>query len=144
MNLKKDNLINNKKNNNRKQKKNDRREKFDKFTKKFIKRSISLRIMTILLVMTLFLLFFALKCLICNNQVKESNKKITNEYIRVLKQQNEVTENLGKLDLYTVKVVDNDSAAYVMMNDFKTDVNELNNSLKKLEKLCNDSFRDNR
>ena len=131
--LKKNNSINN---NHRKQCKNERREKSNKFMKKFIKRSISLRIMAILLVMTSFLLFFAFKCFICNNQVKESNKKITNEYIRVLKQQNEVTENLGKLDLYTVKVVDNDGAAYVMMEDFKTDVNELNNSLKKLEKLC--------
>ena len=135
INLKKDNLINNKKNK-RKQQKNDRREKFDKFMKKFIKSSISLRIMVVLLVMTLFLLFFAFKCLVCNNQVKISNKKITNEYIKVLKQQNEVTENLGKIDLYTVKVVDNDGAAYVMMDDFKKASNEVNSSLKKLEKLC--------
>ena len=135
INLKKDNLINNKKNK-RKQQKNDRREKFDKFIKKFIKSSISLRIMVVLLVMTLFLLFIAFKCLVCNNQVKISNKKITNEYIKVLKQQNEVTENLGKIDLYTVKVVDNDGAAYVMMEDFKKASNEVNSSLKKLEKLC--------
>ena len=137
INLKKDNLINNKKNNNRKQQKNDRREKFDKFIKKFIKSSISLRIMVVLLVMTLFLLFFAFKCLECNNQVKISNKKITNEYIKVLKQQNEVTENLGKIDLYTVKVVDNDGAAYVMMEDFKKAANDVNSSLKKLGKLIN-------
>ena len=131
--LKKNNSINN---NHRKQCKNERREKSNKFMKKFIKRSIALRIMSILLIMTLFLLGVAAKCLMFNNQVKTSNKMITNEYIKVLKQQNELTDNLGRINLYTVKVVDNDGAAYVMMEDFKKDVIEINNSLNKLEKLC--------
>ena len=78
--LKKNNSINN---NHRKQCKNERREKSNKFMKKFIKRSIAVRIMSILLIMTLFLLGVAAKCLMFNNQVKASNKMITNEYIKV-------------------------------------------------------------
>lgn len=105
-----------------------------------MRKSISLRIMIILITMSVLMLGGAIVSIVANVEMRRSSNDIIEKYIRFQKQQKVVVKCIGEVELYTAMIPDSDSAAYVMnknlestADDTLVELDELTIISKKIE-----------
>ena len=106
-----------------------------------MKKSISTRIMVILIFMTIIMLVGAIITILACKNVRTDSNSIINRYIKFQHQQTIVTKAIGKMDMYTVMVPDNDGAMFVMKKElditYEDTIKEIDILSKESKKLLN-------
>ncbi len=101
-----------------------------------MKKSISLRIVIILVVMTIVIIVSGLNNINMSKNVQSRSELIMDYYIKLLSQQNDTTKMMAEVEAYTLRMPQNGSDAFVIQLNLEQDVVKAKESLDSMTKTC--------
>lgn len=102
-----------------------------------MRKSISRRIMLALALLMLVFLISSVASVMINNEVESCTRRVTNSYVPLEYQQNQLTEGISEINSYTQFMSMEDSGTvYMMTRRFDEDLSEAYASLEEITKTC--------
>lgn len=99
-------------------------------------KSISLRIVIILILMTSVIVGVGVNNIKMSKNVQSRSELIMDYYTKLLSQQNDVTKMMGEVEAYTLRMPKNGSDAFVIQLNLVQDVEKTKENLDEMTKTC--------
>lgn len=101
-----------------------------------MKKSISLRIVIVLVLMTIIIIISGISNINMGKNVQQRSELIMDYYIKLLSQQNDVTKMVDEVEAYTLRMPENGSDAFVIQINLEQDVVKAKECLDAMTKTC--------